>query len=66
MKNVEFLWTPWESKQSQLLVGSRLPANQNLEQHVLLPGETCLPKFLASKHRHVEFVRGCNLLVDSG
>lgn len=52
-----FFWTPWESKHSQLLVGSRLPANQNSEHHVLLPGETCLPKFLASKHRHVEFVR---------
>lgn len=57
MKTVEFLWTPWESKYSQLLVGSRLPANQNSEHHVLLLGETCLPKFLASKHRHVEFVR---------
>ena len=55
--SVEFLWAPWESKHSQLWVGSRLPANQNSAHYVLLPGETCLPKFLASKHRHVEFVR---------
>lgn len=52
-----FSGLPGKVNNSQLLVGSRPPANQNSEQHVLLPGETCLPKFLAGKHRHVEFVR---------
>lgn len=49
-----FFGLPGKANNSQFLVRSRLPANQNSEQHVLLPGETCLPKFLASKHRHVE------------
>lgn len=63
---LEFLWIPWENKQSQLFGGLRLPANQNSEQRMLLPGETCLPKFFASKHRHVEFVWGCSLLCSVG
>lgn len=57
--SIETLWSfsrhPGKAN-SQLWVGSRLPANRNSEHHVLLPGATCLPKFLASKHRHVEFV----------
>lgn len=35
----------------------KLPANQKPEHCVLLPGATRLPKFLTSKHRHVEFVK---------
>lgn len=51
-----FFGLPGKANNSQFLVRSRLPANHNSEQLVLLPGETCLPKFLASKHRHVEFL----------